>query len=123
MAADWTDLVDHVHDVIGDVITVHVGRGRRHDVWVLECEDGCELAGYVGDASLLIDSGLSIVDLWIRNRTMRLAQYAVDAVGDVWVSSWAPSAGITSQDFEVLLRHVAAEADRLEYLLTGQDAH
>jgi hypothetical protein len=123
MAADWRHLVDAAHEVAGGVIEVHVGRGRVHRVHVAPHSDGWELAGYVADESTLQHAGLSVVDLWTRNRTMRLAQYIVDGDSNVWVSSWAPSAGTSSTEFDAVLRHVAAEADRLEYVLTGGDVY
>ena len=106
----------------GNRITVrfdpHPVRGRRkHEVQVISHEYGWELRSrctpYAGD-------DLSGSEAWLRNRTMNVAYFVITEDG-MWVSGWVPLAGATPLEFLYVLRQVAAEADRFEFLKTGAD--
>lgn len=55
------------------------------------------------------------------NRVAQLVSFRVDARGRVVASGWISKAGVTATEFLLVLRRVAVESDRLEFLLTGKD--
>ena len=57
----------------------------------------------------------------IRNRQLRLCGLSVDDRGNLWGQSMVPKIGLDTHEFLLCARHLAAECDRLEYLLTGHD--
>lgn len=56
-----------------------------------------------------------------RNRSAPLVGFRIAASGKLAAEAYCPIAGVTREEFLVYLRAVAREADRMEYLLTGQD--
>ena len=58
----------------------------------------------------------------LRNRTAALVGFRIDnrsrLVGEAWVSK----SGLTTEEFELYVRNLAAECDRFEFVLTGRDA-
>ena len=97
----------------------HPGRRqRKHEVQIHKRETGWELAarGSPDGADDLRGS-----EAWLRNRTMNIAYFVIDDSG-MWVCGWVPYAGATADEFNYVLRQVAVEADRFEFLATGADA-
>ena len=120
MATDWRPWVSDM-EVADNAISVNLARNRTHTVYVLEHRDGWELSGESADAAALEASGISLADLWRRNRRLDLVGYVVDGDGTAWVSAWLPHAGTTAEEFVLVAREVAVEADRLEFHCTGVD--
>jgi hypothetical protein len=58
---------------------------------------------------------------WQRNRTVALVGFRVDARERLVGEAWVPKAGLSAAEFQLAVRTVAAECDRLEYILTGRD--
>ena len=117
----WTD-EDPLLTRRGNRVTVRfdphpVGGRRKQEVEVISHEFGWELSSrstpHAGD-------DLSGSEAWLRNRTMNVAYFVITEEG-MWVSGWVPLAGATSLEFLYVLRQVAAEADRFEFLSTGAD--
>jgi hypothetical protein len=117
----WTDQ-DHLLTRRGNRVVVrfdpHPVRGRRkHEVEVIPHEYGWELSSRCTPNAV---DELSGSEAWLRNRTMNVAHFVITEDG-MWVSGWVPRAGATPHEFLYVLRQVAAEADRFEFLSTGAD--
>lgn len=57
----------------------------------------------------------------IRNRQLQLCGLSVDQKGNLNGQCMVPKVGLDADEFQLCARHLAAECDRLEYLLTGRD--
>lgn len=122
MPADWkafTRVRDF--DVTGDAITVRLANERRHVVKVADDDDGYLLTATVAGRRATGDPGAAALEAWQRNRRRRLVGYRVDKRGRLVAQAWTPRAGLTPEAFRLLVRTLAAEADRHELLLTGTD--
>lgn len=120
MTSDWR-LLARAMQVSGNAIRVPLDRNRQHLVWVLEHRDGWELSGESANAEALEQAGLTHAELWRRNRYQDLIGYVIDEEGTAWVTAWMPTAGTTAEEFALVVREVAVEADRLEFYCTGDD--
>lgn len=98
-------------------------QGRRHRVRVSETDDAVRFeATVVGAAALRGAWGeQSHLMAWRRNRATNLVGFRVDATGRLVAEATAPNIGLTLQEFALYLRAVAAEADRLEMIMTARD--
>ncbi|MGB6219632.1 hypothetical protein [Haloferula sp.] len=102
-------------------ILVRFADGRSHrvivideaDHWILRC-----LIVRHADATFHPEPMLAAA---IRNRQLRLCGLSVDKRGHLWGQCMVPKAGLDADEFQLCARHLAAECDRLEYLLTGRD--
>ncbi len=95
----------------------HPVRGRRkHEVEVIPRESGWELRSRCPRGF----DDLSGRAAWSRNRTMNVAYFVLTEDG-MWVCGWVPRPGATPFEFLYVLRQVAVEADRFEFLSTGAD--
>lgn len=56
-----------------------------------------------------------------RNRSLDLVGLRIDERDRLVAQAWLPAVAITPEEFAVYVRTVAAEADRLEFWLTGAD--
>jgi hypothetical protein len=59
--------------------------------------------------------------VWRHNRAAQLVGFRIDTPGRVYAEGWVAKAGLTAEDFQFVLRRVAAESDRFEFILTGKD--
>ena len=122
MTAEWRRLCRGSHfEFEGDDVIVRFENGRSHRVQLHETDDAFELHCVVARSI----AGRSHRDLslwiWRVNRAAQLVSFRIDARGRVVASGWMPKAGVTAQEFQMVLRRVAVESDRLEFLLTGKD--
>lgn len=104
-----------------DHVLVTFENGRKHRVRVREADEYYAVHAVVlksGPASELTDLPLR---LWQHNRAAQLVSFRIDRYGRVYAEGWVPRAGITAEEFQLVVRRVAAESDRLEYMLTGKD--
>jgi hypothetical protein len=62
------------------------------------------------------------VGCWLQNRSSRLVTFTLDTRQRIRAHAWVPKAGLTRTEFQLVLRHLAAASDRMEFLLTGKDA-
>jgi len=103
-------------------IEVLFAHGRGQYVEVQERERSYELMSLIANAAAAEFSPYACVEaLWQRNGSARLVGFHRDAHGNIAARSWIAKAGLVAAEFQRLVRHVAQEADRLEYLLTGAD--
>lgn len=114
-------------DVAGHVVTCWFGRkgeSRRHAVRLREVEDGIRMEATVATARTL--NAISQYDdphrwAWRRNRVSNLVGFRVDSQQRLLAEAVAPAIALTHEEFVTYLSAVAAEADRLELVLTAQD--
>ena len=105
----------------GDDVIVTFENGRQHRVRVQETDDTFEVHAVVARAAALAIVTDLPLRVWLRNRSSQLVGFRVDARGAVRAQGWVAKAGLTAEEFRHVVRHVAGESDRLEYILTGKD--
>ncbi|MFY2559477.1 hypothetical protein ACN469_17725 [Corallococcus terminator] len=122
MGSDWRTLCRGSRVTIdGDDVIVRFENERSHRVRIHETEDVFEFHAVVARAATVRDVQDLPLRLWRYNRAAQLVGFRLDTRGRVYAEGWIPKAGLTAEEFQLVLRHVAAESDRLEYLLTGRD--
>lgn len=122
MAREWARLCKGAGFLVdGDEIEVHFADERHHRVRVDDEGDAWRIVGVVARRGLL--EGMKDVALraWRRNRSTQLVGFRLDDRGRLMGESWVPKAGLLADEFAMYVQQVAAECDRLEYLLTGRD--
>jgi hypothetical protein len=107
--------------VDGDDILVGFDNGRSHRVQVHETDDVLELHAVVARAAAVKDVPDLPLRIWRHNRAAQLVSFRIDTRGRIYAEGWVLKAGLEPQEFQLVVRHVAAESDRLEFLLTGRD--
>jgi hypothetical protein len=58
---------------------------------------------------------------WLRNRAVSLVGFRVDERGKLVGEISAPKVGLSADELQFLVRHLATECDRFEFQLTGED--
>lgn len=111
-------------DVEGSSVTCWFGdrdSGRKHVVRLQRHKDGLRFEATVATARTLerMDEDPARW-AWRRNRASSLVGFRVDQKRLI-AEAIAPTVGLTETEFLVYLRAVAAEADRMELVLTGRD--
>ena len=123
MTSSWHSLCDAVDlQIEGASVRVRFRNERSHRVSVEELADGYRISGIVMRRSAIEDADEMARKLWLRNRSRSPVGFRIDRKGSVVGEAWAPKAGLTPAEFQLLVRSVAAECDRLEYVWTGRDA-
>jgi hypothetical protein len=123
MAADWRALFNGLNvKVEGDEVVINFDNGRSQRVRVCETDEVLELHAIVARASAVRDVRDLPLRLWLHNRAAQLVSFRIDTRGRVYAEGWVPKVGMTAEELQLVLRRVAAESDRLEFLLTGKDA-
>jgi hypothetical protein len=111
-------------DVNGSSITCWFGdrtTGRKHVVRLESRKDGVRFEATAATAKILDSMNEDPTRwAWRRNRASNLVGFRVDQKRLV-AEAVAPAIGLTVEEFLVYLRAVAAEADRIELVLTGRD--
>jgi hypothetical protein len=108
--------------VDGDHVAIALDDGRRHRVAVSEESDAYRLTALVAGRAVLSEVADAPIRIWRRNRETQLVGFRIDRRGRLQAEAWVPKAGLSAEEFRLYLRTVAAEADRFEFTLTGQDA-
>jgi hypothetical protein len=95
--------------------------GRSQKVAVEDRGDAFLLRSVVARHAIVSEIADAALRAWTRNRSTVFVGFRVDdrerMIGEVSV----PKQGITASEFQLILRHLAAEADRFEFELTGGD--
>lgn len=120
--ADWHHLC-RADDLAleAEGVVVRFESGRSHRVRVAETENTFEMVAMVARAARVLAPEQLPETIWRRNRASQLVSFKLDRRGRVLATAWCPRAGITADEFQLVLRKLAAESDRFEYLLTGRD--
>lgn len=123
MNGDWRRLCKVADLVVdGDNVAVALDDGRRYRVAVSEDPDGYRLTAMVTGPSVLSQVADATTRIWLRNRETAVVGFRIDRRGRLLADAWVPKAGLTTEEFRLYLRTIAAEADRFEFTLTGRRA-
>lgn len=122
MSSGWRTLCRGSRfELEGDSVLVRFESGRSHRVQVRETEDAFEFHSIIVRSS----AGRNIRDLslwlWRLNRAAQLVSFRIDTRGRIVAFGWIPKVGATAAEFQMVLRRVAVESDRVEFYLTGKD--
>ena len=122
MPSDWRDLVaGEQMQVDGDYVTVRFANQRAQRVRVEATADALELFAVAARAASVRGVADLPLRIWRQNRGAQLVSFRIDTDGCVCATGWVPRAGLSAEEFQLVLRRVAAESDRVEFLLTGKD--
>lgn len=123
VGADWSRLC-RARDlcVDGDSVEVHFRAGRSHRVQVNDEGEALRLVGVVARATVVASLDDPFTDVWMRNCATALVGFRIDKRNWLIGEAFVPTAGLTAVEMQLCLRKVAAECDRLEFLLKGRDA-
>lgn len=87
-----------------------------------ETDDAFEVHAVVAKAASVREIPELALRIWRHNRAAQLVSFRIDTHDRVYAQGWVPKAGVTAEEFQLVLRRVAVESDRLEFLLTGRDS-
>ena len=125
MKPDWHRLCTGERlKVDGDGVDVEFGEDgnhRRHRVQVGLAEGGYRLTAFVAKQAVVANQEGLTARIWQLNRSTRIVGFRIDRKGRLIGEARVPGAGLTAPEFQFVVRRVAAECDRLEYVLTGRD--
>lgn len=122
MATDWRSMCDAQRMTVdNDDVIVKFDNGRQHRVHVVETDDTLEIHAIVARAAAVREVPELPQRLWIHNRAAQLISFRRDTRGRVAAHGWIPKAGLTAEEFRLIVQRVAAGSDRLEFILTGRD--
>lgn len=122
MSTDWRRLCKGPGlSVEDDVVTVTFENQRSHRVRIQETEATIELHALVARASNVLQPESLPLRIWRHNRAAQLVGFRLDARNSVRAEGWVAKAGLEAQEFQHVLRRVASESDRFEFILTGKD--
>jgi len=122
MAAEWVRLCRRTSFVVDEPhVDVQLDDGRRHRLRIEEAPETYHVVGLVARQRVVASVPDVPVQAWLRNRATTLVGFRIDRQGRLIAESWVPKPGLTADEFQLYLRHVAAECDRFEYVLTGSD--
>jgi hypothetical protein len=107
--------------VRGDTIDVALPDGRQHCISVEESGDGIRLMAKVASRGALIRLEEPELWVWKRNRVVSIVGFRIDRYESLIGEVSVPSEGLDGTEFGYCVRSLAAECDRLELLLTGED--
>jgi hypothetical protein len=102
-------------------VDVRFADERSHRVTVTDEGDAYVISGLVVRQAVTASIPDLPVRTWIRNRTTQLVGFRINRQQRLVGEAWLPKVGLTPEEFQLYLRLVASECDRLEYLLTGRD--
>lgn len=122
MATDWRSMCDEKCLLVdGDDITVKFDNERSHRVTVVETHETLEVHAIVARAAAIRDLPDLAPRIWRHNRAAQLVSFRLDNRSRIAAQGWLPKAGLTPEEFRLVVHRVAAESDRLEFILTGRD--
>ena len=102
-------------------VEVRFDSGRSQKVAVEDHGDAFLLSSIVARQAVVNEVPDAALRAWVRNRSAFLVGFRVDERGRLIAESWIPKVGLVSAEFQLILRHLAREADRFEFQLTGRD--
>ena len=122
MGANWRSFCHGQRlQLEGDEVTVGFDNGRHHRVRIHETDDTFEMHAIVARAAAVQSVSDLPLRIWRHNRASQLVGFRRDTRGRVYAEGWVAKAGLTKDEFLFVLRRVAAESDRFEFILTGRD--
>lgn len=115
---EW--IADKDMKIINDVINIKISDERSHVVNINETDEHLIAVGKIASRSK-VESNVDIEWIWHRNRHAMFVSYCLDKAGCLIGEIWIPKIGLEKDEFQLLVRILAQECDRLEYLITGKD--
>lgn len=107
--------------VQGDLVEVALPDGRVHRVTVTSAVDGLTLTARVATRAAMADHAEPELLVWQRNRVTQLVGFRFDKHDLLVGECQVPSPALAADELLFYVRHLAAECDRFEALLTGAD--
>jgi hypothetical protein len=124
MSPDWSSLCSvSDFEVDGQSIMVLFPDDRSHKILVQTSGNEYILTAVVAWPALVAATPDLAIFAWQRNRTVSLIGFRIDKKGRLVAESRVPQTGLTADEFQFYVRHLAIEADRFEYMLSGLDNH
>lgn len=114
-------------DVAGTTVTCWFGskgQSRRHAVRLTEAEGEIRFDATVATAktvNAMAANGDPDIWAWRRNRASHVVGFRIDGQQRLLAEAVAPLVELTQGEFVTYLTAVAAEADRMELVLTARD--
>ncbi len=102
-------------------LLVEFADGRSHRLHVFETDHTWLLRGLVVRQATRETDSTPALSAALKNRHSRMYGLRVDRQGRLVGETHVPKPGLTPVEFQLHARHLAAECDRLEYLITGLD--
>jgi len=102
-------------------VEVQFESGRRQQVTIEDGEDAIIMRSVAARAAIVRDIPDAPLTAWLRNRSSTLVGFRVDNRGRMVGEVAVPKVGLTVSEFQLVLRHLAAEVDRFEFQLSGLD--
>jgi hypothetical protein len=119
---DWAHLLGEGQELLpSGEVNVQFHNGRNHRVRITEAEETLELSAIIARRAIAKSIDGLELSVFRRNRGAQLVSFRIDTRGRVAAQGWVPWPEVTPDEFQLVLRQVAAESDRLEFLLTGRD--
>lgn len=126
---DWQRLLGKAGDLqplSRHLLRVRFDGGRAHRLRVTDAGDHWLLTGVILKNTRMMPAETPFRDHLAlaaaqRNRRLILCGISVDDSGCLTGSCRVPKAGLCVSEFQLYVRHLAAECDRLEHLFTGED--
>lgn len=112
---------DYIPEINKGPLLISLIGERRHSILINENEDCYCLIGMVLRRSAQESRRDLSIKVWTRNRAANLVGFRFKKNGDLIGECFVPKAGLTKEEFELCVKEVARECDRLEYILTGED--
>jgi len=122
MPTDWRRYCKP-RDLAVDGLLIHVqlAEGRHHVVIVDESDDALDLTAIITRQAATAAIPSLLRTIWEKNRSTQLVGFRVDRRGRLVGEVRLPRVGLGPDEFQLCVRTLAAECDRMEYLLTGRD--
>jgi len=125
----WARLLTRAPDIAVNstrALRVSFADGRSHRLRIDDADDHWLLTGIIlkdctqlpAESPFHHQPALAAA---MRNRRLTLCALTVDEQRRLIGICQVPKAGLTAAEFQLCARHLAAECDRLEHLLTGTD--
>lgn len=122
MIAEWHVLCKAKgFTVDGEAVDVHLADQRKHRVYVSNRGEEYLLLGVIARRAVVEQLDDPIFVTWKRNRNSELVGFRIDDRGRLIGEAWVPKAGLTADEFQLYLRTLAVDCDRLESILSGKD--
>jgi hypothetical protein len=102
-------------------VLVRFASGRAQRVEITVNDDAYVLRSVVAKQSIVSRDPDAAVRTWLRNQQVSLVGFRIDERSRIVGEAMLLKAGLTAQEFQLVLRTVAVECDRFEYQLTWSD--
>jgi hypothetical protein len=103
------------------VVVVSLDTGRKQLVRVEDGSESFRLISLVVKRAVMEKLPNASLDLWQLNRGLPLVGFRVDQKGNMVGETWVPKQGLNAEEFEIYVKTLASDCDRLEHQLTGRD--